>query len=179
MEPAITHTRPFATAWQSGTPLAAVLSGLQLVMLVIPFTQLPSRSWVLPGGSVKRRGPARPPPTGNARRVRHTPEHTPGGLGCRRTTVICHGGFGARDFLQSHVTIDPGQTEPAPDEDETQHLTLAEAAEMTGLSPTLLERWAEEGRLPSRLRADGTRIFVRRDVLSRWVRMGDVSGGEA
>jgi excisionase family DNA binding protein len=50
-------------------------------------------------------------------------------------------------------------------------LTLADAAALLGMSPLVIERWAREGRLPSVVRADGSRLFRREDLLDRWVRL--------
>ncbi|MDQ3978112.1 MAG: helix-turn-helix domain-containing protein [Actinomycetota bacterium] len=57
----------------------------------------------------------------------------------------------------------------APQDDE--FLTLAEAAALLGMSPLVIERWAREGRLPSAVTAEGSRLFRREDLLDRWVRI--------
>ncbi len=50
-------------------------------------------------------------------------------------------------------------------------LTLAEAADLLGISASVLERWARDGRIPSEVRPDGERVFRKADLLSRSVRM--------
>ena len=59
----------------------------------------------------------------------------------------------------------------APEDDE--YLTLAEAAEMLGMPPHTVERWAAEGRLPSELRSDGSRRFRRSELRRRSVRIDE------
>ena len=51
--------------------------------------------------------------------------------------------------------------------EDSDELTLEEAGRMLQVLPRTLERWARDGRIPSRLRADGVRIFRRSDLLSR------------
>jgi excisionase family DNA binding protein len=57
-------------------------------------------------------------------------------------------------------------------------LTLAEAANLLGILPSTLERWAREGRIPSQLTAGGVRVFQRSDLLSRSVRTDDLRRGQ-
>ena len=51
-------------------------------------------------------------------------------------------------------------------DDHPEHLTLYEAAQMLGMSPATLERWARAGRIASHVSASGLRIFRRDDVLA-------------
>jgi excisionase family DNA binding protein len=57
-------------------------------------------------------------------------------------------------------------------------LTLAEAANLLGILPSTLERWAREGRIPSQLTAAGVRVFQRSDLLNRSVRTDDLRRGQ-
>ena len=43
-------------------------------------------------------------------------------------------------------------------------LTLREAAELIGIPPTTLARWADEGRIPFSLGPDRQRLFKREDI---------------
>jgi len=63
-----------------------------------------------------------------------------------------------------------------PDEDHEQ-LTLAQAAEIMRVSPTTLARWARDGRIPSRLAPDGTRIFTRGELRDWTVATGGLDLG--
>ena len=64
---------------------------------------------------------------------------------------------------------------PNPD---SERLTLAEAAEMLGMSPATLGRWARQGRIPSEATPDGVRIFRRSDLLNSSLRQGETGEGE-
>ena len=57
--------------------------------------------------------------------------------------------------------------------DDSDELTLEEAAGMLHVLPRTLDRWARDGRIPSRLTSGGTRIFRRADLLS----MSGTAGG--
>ena len=48
---------------------------------------------------------------------------------------------------------------------DSQHLTLAEAAEMLFVSPATLGRWARDGRIPCEMTARGSPTFRRSDLL--------------
>ena len=54
-----------------------------------------------------------------------------------------------------------------PSDDESDFLSLAEAAEMFGVSVRTLERWTWDGRIPSEVTEDGRRIFRRAEVAER------------
>ena len=64
----------------------------------------------------------------------------------------------------------------APDED-AEHLTLAEAAQRLQIAPRTLERWANAGRIPSTVTADGVRLFREAD-LRTWSMKVDDAGSE-
>ncbi len=49
--------------------------------------------------------------------------------------------------------------------DDSDELTLQEAAQMLRVGPRTLQRWARDGRIPSRLMAGGGRVFRRPDLL--------------
>ena len=52
---------------------------------------------------------------------------------------------------------------------QPEELTLGEAAEMLGMSPTTLERWARAGRIASHVSAGGIRTFRRDELIARTV----------
>jgi excisionase family DNA binding protein len=56
-----------------------------------------------------------------------------------------------------------------PSDDEPECLSLVEAAEIFGVSPRTLERWARAGRIPSEVTRDGRRIFRHAEVVKRVV----------
>ena len=62
-------------------------------------------------------------------------------------------------------------------DNEREDLTLGEAAQMIGLPPATLERWARAGRIPSAVAEGGHRTFLRADLLRLWRRRDD--GSEA
>ena len=50
-------------------------------------------------------------------------------------------------------------------------LTLGQAAELTGISPSILARWADQGRIPFYLGKDGQRLFKREDLAAVILRL--------
>lgn len=57
---------------------------------------------------------------------------------------------------------------------DSEHLTLAQAAEHLAISPKTLERWARDGRIPSERTPEGSLVFRRDELLSRSAKMGDL-----
>lgn len=72
----------------------------------------------------------------------------------------------------------PERGTPTPPEEEPQYLTLAQAADWLGMLPRTLERWAQDGRIPSTVTADGVRMFRRSELLDRSPTRADDIGGE-
>jgi excisionase family DNA binding protein len=54
-------------------------------------------------------------------------------------------------------------------DNDPEDVLLGEAAEMLGISPMTLERWARAGRIASRMTAGGVRTFRRSDLLAKSV----------
>ena len=78
-------------------------------------------------------------------------------------------GIGFRSLAAGQVTSFWGKT--VPFDGESDYLSLAEAAEMFGVSVRTLERWTRDGRIPSEVFEDGRRILRRADVAERVVRL--------
>jgi predicted site-specific integrase-resolvase len=62
----------------------------------------------------------------------------------------------------------------SPEDDEW--VSLVDAAKMTGINPSTLERWMREGRIPSQRRPDGSPAIRLADVLGHYV--GGAEGEE-
>ncbi len=58
-----------------------------------------------------------------------------------------------------------------PSGSDPELLTIAEAAELVGISATTLARWVQEGRIPSEVNAEGQRAVRRSELMERVVRM--------
>ena len=57
--------------------------------------------------------------------------------------------------------------EASPLEEDSEYLTLAEAARRLGMPPKTLERWAKAGSIASTVNASGQRMFRRSELLNR------------
>ena len=66
---------------------------------------------------------------------------------------------------------DLGVSTPTSSDDDSEWLTVVEAAATAGVSPSTLKRWLRDGRIPSEVTADGRRVIRRRELAKRVVKM--------
>ena len=50
-------------------------------------------------------------------------------------------------------------------EGDCEYMTVTDAAEVLGVSPNTLHRWARQGKVRSELKDDGTRLLVKAEVV--------------
>jgi excisionase family DNA binding protein len=50
-------------------------------------------------------------------------------------------------------------------EGDCEYMTVMDAAELLGVSPDTLHRWARQGRFRSELKDDGTRLVLKDEVV--------------
>lgn len=48
-----------------------------------------------------------------------------------------------------------------PSHDSGEYVTLIDAAQIVGISPATLNRWAQDGRIPSVVTKDGGRLLLK------------------
>lgn len=63
-------------------------------------------------------------------------------------------------------------------EKDSEQLTLAEAAQLLGMTPSTLERWAKAGMISSTVTASGQRMFRRSELLRQRITGTDDVGPE-
>ncbi|MDQ3898244.1 MAG: helix-turn-helix domain-containing protein [Actinomycetota bacterium] len=52
-----------------------------------------------------------------------------------------------------------------PSQGNCEYITVKDAAELLGVSPGTLHRWARQGRVRSELKDDGTRLLLKAEVV--------------